>query len=119
MSGMGDCGNYDQNSSNAYWSKANPQSSTTCPRFERFLSEVFNGDRALVDYLHRVIGYSLTGDTREQCWWMFYGGGSNGKSTLGRVGLIRFRGRFPKGGYDVPDGNRCNQHPATATTVHG
>ena len=35
------------------------------------------------------------------------------------VGLIRFRGRFPKGGYDVPDGNRCNQHPATATTVHG
>ena len=41
------------------------------------------------------------------------------RRVTGEVGLIRFRGRFPKGGYDVPDGNRCNQHPATATTVHG
>jgi putative DNA primase/helicase len=53
-----------------------------CPRFVRFLEEVFNGDAALVAFLHRAIGYSLTGHTGEQCVFVNYGLGANGKSTL-------------------------------------
>ena len=37
--------------------------------------------------------------------------------TLG-VGLIRSRGRFPKGGYDVHHG-RHSDPKTTASTVHG
>jgi putative DNA primase/helicase len=53
-----------------------------CPRWIRFLEEIFDADQELVNYVHRAIGYSLTGDTREQCLFLCYGIGANGKSLL-------------------------------------
>lgn len=53
-----------------------------CDRFERFVLEVFGGDSDLVGFVRRAIGYSLTGDTSEQCLFFAYGTGSNGKGTL-------------------------------------
>lgn len=53
-----------------------------CPRFEQFIGEVFDGDSELVGFMQRAIGYALTGDTREQCLFLLYGTGSNGKSVL-------------------------------------
>jgi putative DNA primase/helicase len=58
-----------------------------CTRWLRFLDEVFNGDEELVDYVGRAIGYSLTGDTREQVVFVAHGHGCNGKDTLVRVVL--------------------------------
>jgi P4 family phage/plasmid primase-like protien len=52
-----------------------------CPRFERFLPEVFP-DPATVDYVHRYFGYSITGSNREQTMLVHWGSGSNGKNTL-------------------------------------
>jgi putative DNA primase/helicase len=52
------------------------------PRFEHFMNEVFGGDLALIGYVQKALGYSLTGNTREQCLFACYGEGSNGKSTL-------------------------------------
>lgn len=52
------------------------------PRFERFLSEVFGGAADLIGFIQRAVGYSLTGDTREQKLFLCHGGGANGKSTL-------------------------------------
>ncbi len=54
----------------------------TCPRWERFLGEVLSDDDELVAFLHRALGYSATGDMRERCFLILYGGGSNGKSVL-------------------------------------
>lgn len=54
----------------------------TCPRWEKFLREIFQGDEELIDYIQRVVGYSLTGDISEQCFWILHGSGSNGKSTF-------------------------------------
>jgi putative DNA primase/helicase len=54
----------------------------TCPRFERFLEEIFGGDEDLIAYFWRVLGYALTASVREHCFWIFYGAGANGKSTL-------------------------------------
>ena len=56
-----------------------------CPRWERFLDEIFEGDQALVGFIERAVGYSLTGDTREQCLFTCHGSGSNGKSTFLKV----------------------------------
>ena len=47
-----------------------------------FLEEIFEGDIDIVKYMQRVLGYSLTSSTREQCMFMLIGDGSNGKSLL-------------------------------------
>ncbi|MGD8720029.1 MAG: phage/plasmid primase, P4 family [Candidatus Zixiibacteriota bacterium] len=51
------------------------------PRWERFLREVFV-DEELVDWIQLAVGYSLTGDTSEQRFFLCYGGGANGKSVF-------------------------------------
>jgi putative DNA primase/helicase len=59
-----------------------------CPRFDRFLEEIFEGDPDLISYVHRAVGYSLTGDASEQCFFCCHGEGANGKSTF--LNAIRF-----------------------------
>ena len=53
-----------------------------CLRFEKFLEEVFEGDHDRSRYVQKAVGYSLTGNTREQCLFACFGKGSNGKTTL-------------------------------------
>lgn len=53
-----------------------------CPRWKQFLGEVFSGDETLIEYVHRAVGYVITGDVREQCLFLLYGKGANGKSTF-------------------------------------
>ncbi|MBV5322760.1 MAG: primase C-terminal domain-containing protein [Ilumatobacteraceae bacterium] len=53
-----------------------------CHRFIAFIDQVTGGDRQLANYLQRVVGYSLTGLTTEQCLFFLYGKGLNGKSTF-------------------------------------
>ena len=52
-----------------------------CPTFLAFLERVVP-DEHVRAFLRRFVGYSLTGDTREQCLLFLHGGGANGKSTL-------------------------------------
>ena len=53
-----------------------------CPRFLAFLDRITGGDSELVAYLQRVLGYALTGLTREHALFFGYGTGANGKSVL-------------------------------------
>ena len=53
----------------------------TCPRWEAFLERVIP-DVEVRAFLQRSIGYTLTGTTREQCLFVLYGIGANGKSTF-------------------------------------
>ncbi len=59
---------------------------TPCPRFEQFLQELFEDkpDReTLIAFLHRLLGYSITGLTMHHLFPIFYGEeGRNGKDTL-------------------------------------
>ena len=53
------------------------------PRFEQFLQEIFNNDQSLIDFIQRLLGYSLTGLSVEHVFPVFYGAeGRNGKDTL-------------------------------------
>lgn len=52
-----------------------------CPGFDAFLLRV-QPDAAMRTFIQRAIGYTLSGNTREQCLFFAYGLGSNGKSTL-------------------------------------
>ena len=53
-----------------------------CPVFKNFLNEIFLDNDALVKFVQRTVGYSLTGRIEEQCLFIFNGDGANGKSTL-------------------------------------
>jgi len=53
-----------------------------CPRWDRFLTEVFEPHPDVVPFIQRAVGYSLTGDTREECLFLLHGTGRNGKGTF-------------------------------------
>ena len=53
-----------------------------CPLWTSFVDEVCCGDADLVDWLHRVLGYLLIGNSVEQILLFFHGKGRNGKGTL-------------------------------------
>lgn len=53
-----------------------------CPRWETFINEIMAGDRQLVEYLQRIVGWCLSGDMSEQCFFVLFGIGANGKSTF-------------------------------------
>jgi len=53
-----------------------------CPQWRAFLSDVTGGDQNLQDYLQRMVGYALTGSTREHALFFLYGTGANGKSVF-------------------------------------
>jgi putative DNA primase/helicase len=53
-----------------------------CPLFLAFLDRITGRDNELVAYLQRVLGYGLTGLTREHALFFGYGTGARGKSVL-------------------------------------
>ena len=55
------------------------------PIWRGFLNRVLAGDEELADFLQRAVGYSLTGDTSEQCFFLLYGTGANGKTVFLRT----------------------------------
>jgi putative DNA primase/helicase len=54
----------------------------TCPSWLKFVGQITGGDADYTRYIQRSVGYSLTGDTREQVLFFLYGIGANGKSTF-------------------------------------
>jgi putative DNA primase/helicase len=54
----------------------------TSPAWLRFLEQVTGGKAELMDYLQRMVGYCLTGSTREHALFFLYGTGANGKSVF-------------------------------------
>ncbi len=50
--------------------------------WQDFLSKIFEGNQELISYVHRALGYSITGDQGEQAFFFCHGAGWNGKSTL-------------------------------------
>lgn len=53
-----------------------------CPKWESFINRIMDGNEALIKFLQRAVGYSLTGSTTEQCFFLAYGTGANGKSVF-------------------------------------
>lgn len=53
-----------------------------CPLWMDFLNQIFDGNQALIKYIQRAVGYSLSGSTEEQMMFILYGNGRNGKSVF-------------------------------------
>ena len=57
----------------------------TAPIWKRVISEMMDHNEDLITFLQRAVGYSLSGDTSEHCFFMLYGTGANGKSVFLRI----------------------------------
>jgi putative DNA primase/helicase len=56
-----------------------------CPMWTRFLDRIFRSREdkdELIEFLQRAAGYTLTGSIQEQCLFLLYGSGANGKSVF-------------------------------------
>lgn len=53
-----------------------------CPTWEMFLMQIFHNDLELIHFVQKAMGYSLSGDISEQCMFILWGTGANGKSTF-------------------------------------
>ena len=59
----------------------NPDSK--CVRWNSFIDEIMQSDSDRSRFLQKALGYSLTGDTSQECFFILYGATSrNGKGTL-------------------------------------
>lgn len=91
-----------------------------CPRWERFLLEVFDNNQELISWLQRFFGYCLTGHIREHVLPIFYGTGRNGKTTLIKT-VCTVLGQDYAG--TTPTGflvqSRGEQHPTKIADLYG
>ena len=58
-----------------------------CPRWFEFQQQICSNDMDFMLHKQRAYGYALTGNTSEQCLFLLYGTGANGKST--ELGAVR------------------------------
>ncbi len=84
--------------------------------WEKFVRQILPTDE-LHDYVQDAIGYSLTGSVREQCMFICFGTGSNGKSTFTDT-IINAFGDYGKA---VPSklmaSGASEQHPTLLTEL--
>ncbi|MFZ3562773.1 DNA primase family protein [Streptomyces sp. BH097] len=99
-----------------------PQSIET-PRWRRFLADTFGDDdegREMIDFLHLLLGYSITGDVGAQVLPFLHGQGKNGKSVLLDV-MIQILGDYadaaPPG--FLMDRGAFSEHSTELTELHG
>jgi len=52
------------------------------PNFAKFIDEIHQSSQEIIDCVHRLLGYALTGLTTEHYIACFIGDGANGKGTL-------------------------------------
>lgn len=62
--------------------KVAPDPAMPTPNWDRFLSQVFSEDLATIDFIQRMAGYCMTGETSEQQLFFLHGSGSNGKNVF-------------------------------------
>lgn len=92
------------------------------PRWDRFLADTFGDDEeglATRDFLHLLLGYSISGDVGAQVMPFLYGQGKNGKSVLLDV-MLQLLGDYADA---APPGflmaKTFDGHPTDLAELHG
>jgi putative DNA primase/helicase len=84
-----------------------------------FLNQATNGDHNLIDYLQRLAGYCLTGETREEVLVFMHGPGGNGKGVFMNT-LRDVLGEYAKqAAMQVLLSNNGDRHPTELANLNG
>lgn len=89
-----------------------------CPRWVQFLEEIMP-DKDVRRFLQRAVGYSLTGDVREQILFFLYGTGANGKSTFITALIKLLDGYAQQSAPDLLMLSRGESHPTGIADLAG
>jgi len=54
----------------------------SCPAWKKFIMEIMNYNNDLIHFIQNAAGWAISGDTSEQCMFILFGTGANGKSTF-------------------------------------
>ena len=90
-----------------------------CPRFISFLDKIFAGNKDLISFIQRAVGYSLVGESRDRAAFICYGKGRNGKSTLLGVMLAIFGEYGKSAAPELFMAKRHDGHPAALADISG
>ena len=82
----------------------------TCPRWKKFMEEVFP-DSELRHYVHKALGYTLTGNTEEECFFFCHGTGRNGKSKTITTAEHVFGGLWARAGKGIIAASSWRDYP--------
>jgi putative DNA primase/helicase len=93
--------------------------SATCPTWLDFLDSIFNSDAELIQFVQRAIGYSLTGDVREQIMMICHGCGSNGKSVFLNIIRKLLGGLAWQAAPDLLMSDNQRRHPTEQADLYG
>ncbi|WP_442753854.1 phage/plasmid primase, P4 family [Methylocystis sp. JAN1] len=96
-----------------------PNPAASCHRFLAFLGEITAGDAELVAYLRRVLGYALTGDTREHALFFGYGTGRNGKSVLLKTAADILGAYHKTASLETFTASNSDRHPTDLAGLRG
>jgi len=90
-----------------------------CPLWLAFLADITGGDKDLMAYLQRVIGYCLTGVTSEHALFFLYGTGANGKSVFVNVITTILGDYAANAPMDTFMETRSDRHPTDLAGLRG
>jgi putative DNA primase/helicase len=96
-----------------------PHDVVNCPRWMKFVDEITNGDATLKTFLQRFIGYSLTGETREQKLAFIYGPGGSGKSTFTNIIAQIMADYCTSAAMETFTNSKFDQHPEALARLDG
>ncbi len=91
-----------------------------CPLWLKTLDKIFSGDKEVIIFLQRFVGYGLTGDVSEQILNIWHGVGANGKSTVANTIMEMFGTDYSmKAAADLLLQKCGGEHPTALTDLHG
>lgn len=91
----------------------------TCPLWEKFIDDIFEGNAELIAYVQRALGLCLSGDISEQAFFVAYGSGANGKSTMLNT-VTRLLGDYGRTTpFDTFDADTRNQYGNDLAALQG
>ena len=90
-----------------------------CPTWDAFLDRILGDRPELVEYLQRLVGYSMTGEVIEQIIILLIGLGSNGKSTLEEALLDLFADYATMAAPGLLLTSRNERHPTELADLYG
>ena len=96
-----------------------PAETADCPKWLTFLEQATDGDKALVGFLKRWLGYCLTGDTREHALLFVYGPGGNGKGVLLNTAAGILGSYATNAAMDTFTASQSDRHPTDLAMLAG
>jgi putative DNA primase/helicase len=96
-----------------------PDSSCPTPIWSTFLERVCREDAEFIGFLQRILGYALTGVTREHALFFCYGTGANGKSTLINTVVACIGDYHRTAAIETFTASKADRHPTDLAGLRG